>query len=320
MTENTSNISSSTPQPSRLSYTHLLSSTSIRAIVGLLCLLLVISASLIGASNRKGLSLDQKRLSDFSEIQNEIADYYIDNNYEFPKNLGTSPVDPETNQPYDYKILSSYGYQLCAVFSTEKIKKITPGSKEIYNNYYTQNNHNKGYDCITYEIPSYNRIENRKVYSDYSEEENYDVEYEDEYVEVTEEVIISEPFIIKKPQFQETLCLGQPYLIEWEADNNITGVRLSLFYSLDKKTYWLKPFQTLNSGMQIDSSDPDSKLRGSYAWTIGEVESVNNITGRSGIYRLGADAVINGTSAETFWSEDFTISNCNDTSTPIPTY
>jgi len=128
----TSNLNSQqTPMP----LPHQISSKTIPAIIGVVCLALIIGISFIGVSSRKGPMLDRQRFSDFSNLQTEIENYFTTRGY-IPENLDTfSNKDPETKLPYDYKPLSDYSYQLCATFSTEKTAV-----------------HKKGYDCITYEL------------------------------------------------------------------------------------------------------------------------------------------------------------------------
>jgi len=70
---------------------------------------------------------DEKRVQDLSVIQNYITNYW-QNKKTLPAKLsdladpllGTFvPVDPETGEPYEYKILGNLKFELCATFKTE---------------------------------------------------------------------------------------------------------------------------------------------------------------------------------------------------------
>jgi hypothetical protein len=59
-------------------------------------------------------------VDNLSNLSSVIYSYYIDNK-KLPTDLSASPFnnfhDPETNQPYEYRIVSSDQYELCAIFS-----------------------------------------------------------------------------------------------------------------------------------------------------------------------------------------------------------
>lgn len=71
--------------------------------------------------------IDERRLTDLQSIQGQIV-YFWQQKNTLPANLGlltdsisgyTSPVDPETKLPYEYKILGDLKFELCATFITE---------------------------------------------------------------------------------------------------------------------------------------------------------------------------------------------------------
>lgn len=111
----------------------------------------------------RALKLDQQRLSDFVNIKYSVTSYYT-TNYRLPTKLSelpkdyysTSLIDPETNKPYDYVIVSDATYKLCTEFSTdsneEKNGQETSlyGVSGLYGPLSSDTTHKKGYDCISY--------------------------------------------------------------------------------------------------------------------------------------------------------------------------
>ena len=68
---------------------------------------------------------DQQRVENLQFLQSEVINYWI-NKAKLPTNLDilkddtrgvAIPTDPETNQPYSYKITGPVNFQLCAVFN-----------------------------------------------------------------------------------------------------------------------------------------------------------------------------------------------------------
>lgn len=96
------------------------------------------------------IALDTKRMNDFEMIKQGIDLYFQDNN-KLPVsidelNMKTQLVDPTTNGPYHYEIVSNSSYKLCAEFSTDSNQ-----AENMYQSSSTKR-HNKGYDCITYQV------------------------------------------------------------------------------------------------------------------------------------------------------------------------
>lgn len=115
----------------------------------------------------RGVNLDKARESALGTFTSTINVYY-QKNFSLPQSLrdamksyvgyysssGTFPKDPESGEDYDYKIISSTGYQLCAIFSTdsEEIRSKNIGNSYPYGS--GQYLHKKGYDCLAFEIPA----------------------------------------------------------------------------------------------------------------------------------------------------------------------
>lgn len=96
---------------------------------------------IIGSPNKARLqNMDGRRTSDLSMIQNEIINYWIQKE-KLPGNLSelkndisgfTPPLDPATKVPYEYKILTSLSFELCANYSLKSEKNDASGSRGDY--------------------------------------------------------------------------------------------------------------------------------------------------------------------------------------------
>src|SRR5689334_14627785 len=84
-------------------------------------------------AKQHAIKLDHKRIADLANIQYSITDY-AQTNDALPTSLdqvktqrySTTPLektDPETNVPYEYTVISSTSYQLCATFTTDSSKE-----------------------------------------------------------------------------------------------------------------------------------------------------------------------------------------------------
>ena len=76
--------------------------------------------------NRRTIRFDERRTQDLSFIQSQVINYWQNKN-KLPSNLGelpnellgiTIPMDPKTNTSYEYNVLGSLKFQLCATFET----------------------------------------------------------------------------------------------------------------------------------------------------------------------------------------------------------
>lgn len=80
-------------------------------------------------ARQRQIRFDEQRISELSTIQNEIVNYY-DQEDSLPENLAALensltgfyvPVDPETAAPYEYIVTDELKFSLCATFSQPSI-------------------------------------------------------------------------------------------------------------------------------------------------------------------------------------------------------
>ncbi|MBY0473015.1 hypothetical protein K2Q00_01880 [Patescibacteria group bacterium] len=94
--------------------------------VGILVILTILAGFFILGTPQQArqMRLDMQRVSDLQTLQGEITNYY-QQKQALPSSLAelndpllynTVPVDPETNQPYEYSKTASLGFELCATF------------------------------------------------------------------------------------------------------------------------------------------------------------------------------------------------------------
>ncbi|OGE74412.1 MAG: hypothetical protein A3I07_00655 [Candidatus Doudnabacteria bacterium RIFCSPLOWO2_02_FULL_42_9] len=129
---------------------------------------IILSALVLGAiiygftvvgspGKQQALKLDQQRITDFNNINYKMQTYYGTND-KLPDKLddltgsNLSLKDPKTKLDYSYFTLTDRSYKLCATFETDS-KDADKSANYYY--YDTKNEHKKGYDCITFEIPDY---------------------------------------------------------------------------------------------------------------------------------------------------------------------
>jgi hypothetical protein len=115
----------------------------------------------------RALKLDQTRIRNFQTIRASVENYFALNHH-LPTELSNLPkdyydaslVDPETNQLYEYVIISDTTYKLCTSFSTdsseESKNKVTPAYGIVYNISSGEISHKKGHDCVDNGIASVN--------------------------------------------------------------------------------------------------------------------------------------------------------------------
>lgn len=106
---------------------------------------------------QKNRRLDNRRVSDLNSIYYGINSY-VAANRSLPNSLSQLentyvfdvPEDPATNQPYEYRVLSSGSYELCATFATESDPRTNESivSKEIQSFY----SHGEGRQCFTLNV------------------------------------------------------------------------------------------------------------------------------------------------------------------------
>ncbi len=110
--------------------------------------------------NRK---FDQKLISKFSKINNNIRSYYLSNhrlpntleelrNY-YPNLKENDFKNIKTGKKIEYKVLGKYNYELCSDFLTSNLN-----DSDSPNSFYLDGNwpHDKGYQCIKKNIEKHN--------------------------------------------------------------------------------------------------------------------------------------------------------------------
>jgi len=110
---------------------------------------------LVGSpSSQRVLKFDERRVSDLQSISLAIDSYWM-RNEQLPENLEAlqdqryfirSIQDPETEELYEYRILSAAVYELCAVFVVES----SPSSKPSFSDQPWE--HDIGRTCFKREV------------------------------------------------------------------------------------------------------------------------------------------------------------------------
>lgn len=107
------------------------SQAPLKVFLALAILVVVSSVSygifLIAPWDQRTLRFDQRRVSDLTSISHAINAYW-DETDRLPETLSDlqgrrayirSAEDPQSGEPYEYRVLSEKGYELCAVFTTD---------------------------------------------------------------------------------------------------------------------------------------------------------------------------------------------------------
>lgn len=109
---------------------------------------------------QRAKKLDQQRISDLMNIQNEIVYSQWQKIGDIPTNLDSLkdpisnyivPTDPETKQNYEYRKISKNSFELCANFKTENKTNTDTSAAVIKNSYLDNENwqHDSGRYCFT---------------------------------------------------------------------------------------------------------------------------------------------------------------------------
>lgn len=89
--------------------------------------------------NQRTVRFDERRTQDLSSLQNQVVNYWQKKN-ELPKTLDqmandilgiTIPRDPKTGAPYEYKVVGSLKFELCAMFETSSLDQNIFGPKAV---------------------------------------------------------------------------------------------------------------------------------------------------------------------------------------------
>lgn len=278
-------------------------------ILGIIILtLLIVCFTIVGVPiSQEAKDLDQIRLSNFSSLKYQIDNYY-QNNKRLPinlsvLNLSTDYKDPKTKAQYNYKILSSYTYELCAEFSTDtKNQKssllfipkvyalpVIPVDQPSY----SSDAHKKGYDCIQYRISD--NVLNRTYYNPTPTPR-------------------PSSFKITYPSAQQILCTGIPYVISWEVPTDITTVTLSLASDSSSKNsqYTIGDFPSY-------SQRRGGSIKGSTSWEVPETINGVRIIENTG-YLLKMDAENTTKNTQLSYAHQIYIRKCDSIMSPGAPY
>jgi len=130
-------------------------------LAGLAALVVLVSIGsgffIIGSPMKaRKLRFDERRVNDLSMLQGEIINLWQQKRA-LPKTMNelnddirgfAPPTDPETNAPYEYKVLSSRSFELCATFNLETPKQ-QKGSRAPYSLHGQNFLHGSGRTCFT---------------------------------------------------------------------------------------------------------------------------------------------------------------------------
>ena len=132
-------------------------------IINIVVIITVVAGLLVGGTpgNLKEIGYDTARITSFSNIKYAIQTYYR-SYFRLPvylTDITISPEslrDPQTKEPFTYTKESSMSYKLCAKFSTDSAEIKAKYTKDYYGGYNyggsNENEHKKGFDCITYTV------------------------------------------------------------------------------------------------------------------------------------------------------------------------
>ena len=132
-------------------------------VINIIVIVLVVAGFVIGGTpgDLKEVGYDTARISSFSNIKYAVQTYYR-SYFRLPNYLTdiiASPEslrDPQTKELFTYTKESSMSYKLCAKFSTDSAKIKAKYAKDYYGGYNyggpNENEHKKGFDCITYTV------------------------------------------------------------------------------------------------------------------------------------------------------------------------
>ncbi len=138
--------------------------TKIMKTRGIIVALVVVAAIVYGIviigspASQRAKMMDDQRVNDLSNIQNQIVYSQWENKGEVPATLEalkdpisgfTIPTDPETKQSYEYKMISKNSFELCATFKTV-VSTTTDTTKPVMYPYTNENwQHGAERTCFT---------------------------------------------------------------------------------------------------------------------------------------------------------------------------
>ncbi len=133
---------------------------TVRSIIAICLAVVVIAMIIVGVSvldspaQERLRRLDERRVDDMRELSYEL-DFYWTREGTLPpslEQLSSEPgvfvelSDPETGLPYEYRVLSSNTYELCAVFALETAAEQDRFYKDVWS-------HGPGRQCFELEVP-----------------------------------------------------------------------------------------------------------------------------------------------------------------------
>lgn len=109
-------------------------------------------------SEERARRFDERRVNDLQIMQSEVINYWRLKNI-LPQNLAAlqddirgfrPPQDPETNAPYEYAVISTPSFELCATFNRGTVESASRAPKPAPREPYGQNwEHEAGRVCFT---------------------------------------------------------------------------------------------------------------------------------------------------------------------------
>ena len=128
---------------------------TVRTIIAIILAVVVLAVIIVGIclldspAQERLRRLDERRVDDLRELSYEL-DFYWTREGTLPtslEELSSEPgvfvdlLDPETSQPYEYRVLSSNTYELCAVFVLDTAAEQDRFYKDVWS-------HDSGRQCF----------------------------------------------------------------------------------------------------------------------------------------------------------------------------
>ncbi len=129
--------------------------------IAIVIIALVLGFILVGSpSEERAYRFDDQRVSDLSQIQNDIINNYWITKRKLPEmlsqipngiNVVSIPVDPETSAEYEYRVTAPLSFELCATFSKPSRQNISTAVKPAPLGPYSDENWQHGAGRICFE-------------------------------------------------------------------------------------------------------------------------------------------------------------------------
>ena len=108
-------------------------------------------------ADQRAIALDNKRLAALNQIGREVQLYYsmhgsLPADLEgISKEWATNAADPQSGEPYTYRVTGERSFELCAVFAREDKTPRRHISRTRFRN------HSAGFDCFEHTVPPFVR-------------------------------------------------------------------------------------------------------------------------------------------------------------------